>query len=179
MDGLTIGWSRVSIAFRSADLDQRSEDVVDALGGVVRGIDDQTREDGSSLHDLHKEIRKVILMNGGIPASWSAVPSDLSVVCLFEQHAENRSGPSVEHGGTNDDSLQGLTRNHDLLVSYPPRDEGVWGISRGRVGHCLVSIVTVDPGPRGLYEGQFRCILGTNCGSGFGDGVEDSRGKRR
>ena len=179
MDGLTIGWSHVSIAFRSADLDQRSEDVVDALGGVVRGINNQTREDGGSLHDLHKEIRKVILMNGGIPSSRSAVPSDLSVVCLFEQHTENRSGPSVEHGGANDDSLQGLTRNHDLLVSYPPRDKGVWGISGGRIGDRLVSVVAVDPGPGGLYEGQLWCILGTNCGSGFGDGIEDSRGKRR
>ena len=102
---LTVGWSDVSIAFCPADLDQRGQDVVDALGGVIRGIDDYTREDGSSLHNLHVEICEVILMNDGVPASWSAVPSDLSVVCLFEQRAEYRTGSSIEQRGSDDDSL--------------------------------------------------------------------------
>ena len=57
------------------------------------------------------------------------------------------------------------------------RDKGVVGLSGGHVGDYLISVVTVNPGPGSLYEGQFYGIWRTNCGDSFGDGVEDSGGK--
>ena len=44
-------------------------------------------------------------MNEGALASCGAVLSDLSVVCLFEQRAEYRTGSSIEQRGSNDNSL--------------------------------------------------------------------------
>ena len=51
-------------------------------------------------------------------------------------------------------------------------DKGVVGLSRGHVGDYLISVVTVNPGPGSLYEGQLDGIWRTNCGNSFRDGVE-------
>jgi len=177
IDELTVGWSNVSIAFRPADLNQGGEDVVNALSEVIRCLDDQAMEDRGSLCDPHVEIRKVILMNEGVTTSWGTIPSDLSIVSLFEQRVEHRGGSPIEQGGTNDDSVQDLTSDHGLLVPYPPCDKGVVGLSGGRIGHRFVSIVAVNPAPGSMYERQFHGVWETNCGGSFGDGIEDNRGE--
>lgn len=177
VDELTIGWGDVSIAFRSTDPDQHRKDVVDALSKVVRGFEDQTGKDGSSLYDPHVEIREVILMDEGIATSWGTVPSDLPIVCLLKQQAKHGTGSPIEQRGTNDDSAQNLTSDHDLLVFYSPRNERVVGLGGGRIGDRLIPVVAVDPAPGGLYEGQLRGVRRADRCRRFGDGVEDNGGE--
>lgn len=145
IDELTIGWSNISVPFGSADLDQCGEYVVNALGEVVRGVKNQTRDKGSFLGDPHVEVREIVLMNERISTSWGAEPRNLPIIRLLEQVDDDRSRSSVEQGGSDDNSVQGLAGNHDLLVLCSPCNEWDVVVGGGRVGDDFISIIAVNP----------------------------------